>query len=268
MPTTHVESYGLLIDAEQLGPRLEAASTALAQLPELATEQMWLAAARERLATARAASHGDLLVRALRLRELESLKSERGKLLQVAIGDELERLQAAITVAAGPRSPLLEMLLQNLKVPALQKCNTAEANRFCSELERRLASTYARRVLGTERYQATRDAVAAVGTAIAVWRSVMLGPPLEGDDAARLGNELAEAARPVELAVRQAKLLAQAALLPAAELLDAAGLLTPAATKRRGNPDSHPLLERDPPDPLAPTAEEREELAAVTAAAK
>jgi hypothetical protein len=266
MPSTLVESFELLVEAEQLAPRLEAAATALTQLPELEAERGWLAAARERLATTRVPSHGDLLDRALRLPELESMKGERGKLLQAAIADEFERLQAALTLAGGPRSPLLEMLLQNLKVPALRKCGVPEAERFCAELERRLASAYARRVLATERYVPVGDSVRAVATAIAKWRSVFIEPPLADDAATPVREELATAGRHVELALRQARLLAQAALLPAAELLDAAGVLTPAARRRGKNAsdDSHPLLEQDPPDPLLPTPEERAELAART----
>ncbi|NVB79688.1 MAG: hypothetical protein HOV81_14930 [Kofleriaceae bacterium] len=263
MPSTLVESFELLVEAEQLAPRLEAAANALTQLPELEAERGWLAAARERLATTRVTSYGNLLDRALRLPELESLKGERGKLLQAAIADEFERLQAAITLAGGPRSPLLEMLLQNLKVPALRKCGVPEVERFSAELERRLASAYARRVLATDRYSPVAPNLSAVASAIATWRSVFIEPPLADDAATGVRDELAAAGRSVELALRQARLLAQAALLPAAELLDAAGVLTPTAKRRGKNvtEDSHPLLEQDPPDPLLPTADERAELA-------
>jgi hypothetical protein len=70
MPTL-VESFELLVHAEQLAPRLAAAQAALAQLPGLDEEKTWLAAARARLATARADTHGALLDRALRLAELD-----------------------------------------------------------------------------------------------------------------------------------------------------------------------------------------------------
>ena len=105
--------------------------------------------------------------------------------------------------------------------------------------------------------------VQALGAAIATWRSVFVEPPLDDKAAAPVRDELANAGRTVELAVRQARLLAQAALLPAAELLDAAGVVT-AKVKRR-DADSHPILERDPPDPLLPTPAERAELGAMHA---
>jgi hypothetical protein len=268
MPSTPVESFELLVLAEQLAPRLEAAAKALAQLPGLEQEKEWLAAACARLGAARVEAHGELLNRALRLPELEGQKGERGKLLQVAIADELERLQASITYVGGARSPLLEMLFLNLKVPALHKCGRAELERFCTEIERRLMSSYARRMFSGKPYAAVTPTVQTLGAAIATWRSVFIEPPLDDQAAAPLRQELAAAAGAVELSVRQARLLAQAALLPAADLLDAAGVVT-AKARRRGkdaDEDTHPLLEHDPPDPRLPTPEERAEIETADAA--
>lgn len=264
MSTTLVESFELLVQAEQLAPRLEAAATALAQLPGLDDEKQWLAAARARLEAARVDSHGELLDRAVRLPELAGAKNERGKLLQGAIADEVERLQAGIAYVGGPRSPLLDVAFHDLKVPALRKCGRAELDRFCAELERRLTSSYARRMFKGTPYDAVVPTVKALGAAIATWRGVFVDPPLDETAAAALRDELFEAGRTVELSLRQARLLAQAALLPAAELFDAAGVVT-AKARRRGkgaDEDTHPILEADPPDPLRPTPEERAELAA------
>lgn len=262
MPSTLVESFELLVHAEQLAPRLAAAATALAQLPAHDDEKAWLAAAAARLAAARAEVHRGLVDRALRLPELEGEKGEHGKLLQAAIADEVERLQAGIVLAGGARSPLLEVLFLNLKIPALRRSSRSELERFCAELERRLASSYARRMFAGGPYLAVVPTVRALDAAIATWRGVFVDPPLDGAAAAALRDEVTAAGRAVELAVRQARLLAQAALLPAAELLDAAGVVT-AKAKRRGkdaDDDSHPMLEHDPPPPLQPTAEEWAEI--------
>ena len=161
-------------------------------------------------------------------------------------------------LAGGERSPLLEVVFLNVKIPALRKCARAELVRFCSELEQRLTSSYAKRVLGTERYRGVNPIVKALGTAMAKWSSVVVEPPVEGEVADRLREELAAAARSIELPLAQARLLAQAALLPATELLDAAGVVT-----AKGKRKVHPMLDHDPPDPLLPTAEERAELAAL-----
>lgn len=262
MATTLLESYELLIQVEQLAPRLEAAAKALAQLPDLEDEKGWLASACARLEAVRSAAHGELLNRAIRLPELEGLRGERGKLLQGAIADEVERLQAGITHVGGARAALLEVLFVNLKMPTLRKSSSAETDKFCAEIERRLASSYARRVFSAPPYAALVPTVKSLLAAIATWRSVFIDPPVESDVAEALRTTLLDAAGVVERSMRQARLLAQAALLPAAELLDAAGLLT-AKAKRRGkdDPDTHAMLETDPPDPHAPTPTEQAELA-------
>jgi len=259
-----VESFELLVDAQQLAPRLEAAAVALAQLPALEEEKQWLAAARARLGGVRAETHGDLLNRALRLPELEGMKGDRAKLIQDGIADRFERLQAGIAYAGGPRSPLLEMLFHNLKVPALRKCGRAELERFCAEFERRLASSYARRMFANEPYVAVMPTVQSFESEIATWRGVFSDQPLGDAVAAALRDELAAAGKAVEIALRQARLLAQAALLPATDLLDAAGVVTAKGKRRGKDHEQHPMLEHDPPDPLLPTAEERAELAALS----
>ena len=104
------------------------------------------------------------------------------------------------------------------------------------------------------------------GRAVGVWRSVFVAAPAEGAEAHGLRAELEAAARRLEIACRQARLLAQAALAPLKDLPEAAALLVP-KTKRRGGrssdeEDTHPILEQDPPDPAAPTPEEAAEIAA------
>ena len=264
MPPTLVESFELLAHAEQLAPRLAAAATALAQLPGLDEEPRWIAAARDRLAAVKL--DGRLLDRALRLPELDGLKDERGKLLQGAIADDIERLQAGITYASSARAPLLDALFQNLKLPTLRKATRAQVDKLCAELERRLASSYARRMFAGAPFDAIAPTVQALEAAIATWRGVFIDPPLAGAAATALRDELLAAGQRAELPVRQARLLAQAALLPAAELLDAAGVVTAKAKKR--NEDSHPMLDHDPPPPHQPTADEAAEVAAIHAAAR
>lgn len=263
MPNTLVESFELLVEADQLAPRLQAAAAALAQLPDLDEEKAWLAAANARLSAASVTSHGELLDRSLRLRELESVKGPRGRLLQEAIAVEVERLQAGITLAGGARSPLMDAVFGSLKMPALRKCNQSELVKFCSELQVRLTSSYAKRILQGEPWKDVAAMVKGYYRAVATWREVFIDPPLADDspEAVELREALLAAASAVALHIRQARLLAQAALLPAAHLLDAAGLIS--AKRGAKDPDTHPILENDPPDPLMPTDAERAELSAM-----
>ncbi|CAN5709529.1 hypothetical protein BH11MYX2_BH11MYX2_00290 [soil metagenome] len=257
------DAFEILVQVEQLGPRLEAAATALAQLADTAEEQAWIAAARRRLEGL--SVKPDLLARALRLPELVAMKAERGKLLQIAVADEVERLQAAVTFAGGAQSPLLDTLFLDFKVPALRKCSRAELEKFCIEIERRLMSGYAQRLLANDRYKSVQPTVLTLRQAIGVWADVFVAPAMHDAEADVLRIELLEATKVIENPVRQARLLAQAALLPYQELFDAAGVLTPAG-KKKAVSDSHPILEKDPPDPLLPTTAERAEIASLHAA--
>lgn len=262
MSRTLVDAFELLVQAEQLGPRLEAAAKALDRLPGLAREKVWLAEARERFATIAPELSGDLLTRALRIPELEGVKGDRAKLLQGELVDAVERLSSGISFAGGSRAPLLDVLYQNVKLPQLRRCGRAELEAFCAEFEKRLKSTYARRMFGTDTYAVVVPTLRELERTIATWRSIFVAPPLSDAEAQPLRDELLAAAGKVDLALRQARLLAQAALLPTAELLDAAGL-TPKGKRRakEADEDSHPILEKDPPDPDLPSDEEREELA-------
>jgi hypothetical protein len=205
---------------------------------------------------------GDLLVRALRLPELEPVKGERVRLLQGAAVDALEHLHAAITFAGSPRSPLLEALYFKLKIPVLRRCDRDEFEQFCTDFEKRLTATYSRRMLANETYASSAGpALERLHAAFATWRSVFVTEPLPESEAQALREQLLEAARGLEIPWRQARLLAQAALAPLKELEAAAALAL--KNKRRAAreaEDTHAVLEQNPPDPADPTPEEREEL--------
>lgn len=267
MTTPLLEAFELVAHAQQLPPRLDAAAAELAKHPGLVEEKAWLEAARKRVQAA-GADTGDLLVRVLRLPELEPIKGERTRVLQGAAVDALEHLHAAITFAGGPRTPLLEALYTKLKVPVLRRCDRDEFERFWGDFEKRLGATYTRRMLANETYAPTVPALEGLRAAVATWRSVFDGTRLEESEAEALRERLLAAARALEVPWRQARLLAQAALAPVKEIAEAHALAQ--RTKRKGaresDEDTHPLLEQDPPDPAEPTPEERAELAEARAA--
>jgi hypothetical protein len=262
MTSALVDAFELLVDAERLEPRLEAAARGLSQLPGLGDEEAWLAAARARLSAVRPKNGNDLLLRALRLPELEAAKRERARILQGNVVDALERLYSGIAYVGGSGAPLLDVLYRDLKLPQLRKCPRDALEAFCTEFEKRLRTTYAKRMFATDTYEPVAPALKELSGAIATWRSIFVAPPLPEVQAEALRAELQSAAQELEIAVRQARLLAQAALLPTAELLDGTGL-TAEGKRRAKERDGHPLLERDPPDPAQPSDEERAEIAAL-----
>ncbi|MDB4946356.1 MAG: Phage protein [Labilithrix sp.] len=261
MTSSLLDAFEIVAQAETLKPRIEAALAEVAKNERLVDEKAWVAAGCARLAAACEGTAKDLLTRALRIPELEPLRPEHARTLQGAVVDALEHLQAAISYAGGVRSPLLEALYYKLKIIPLRKADREEFDAFCTDFEKRLGSTYARRMLASADYAPVNGALDKLRAAIATWRSIFVAEPASGEEADALRAELEGTARRVDTAARQARLLAQAALAPLKEV-DAATLLA-LKKKKRGvdDEDTHPLLETDPPDPNEPTGEELADIA-------
>ncbi len=264
MMTSLLDAFDLVAHSEHLLLRLEAASAELSKKQGLNEEKAWLELARQRVAAARDGV-GDLLVRVLRLPELEPVKEDQARILQGAAVDAVERLYSGISFAGGSRAPLLEAIYGKLKIPVLRRCDREDFDKFCSDFEKRLNTSYARRMFADPSYELVGPALQQLLGAFATWRGVFTSAPLNDGEAQALRDELDAVGRRLELPCRQARLLAQAALVPLKELLENSGIaLKP---KKRGprvsvtefDEDEHPLLEEDPVDPSEPSAEERAE---------
>lgn len=274
MTSPLLDAFDLVSHSEQLLPRLDAAAAELSKRDGLTDEKAWLEAARQRLTAAREGTGEDLLTRALRIPELEPVKGDQARVLQGAAVDALEHLHAGIVFAGGNRAPLLEALYFKLKIPLLRRCDRDDFEKFCADFEKRLSSSYARRMLADPSYVAVAPALQRLHRAVATWRSVFIAGPLPDSEVQALRVELEAAARRLELPCRQARLLAQAALAPLKDVIDASALVQ--RPKRRGarsaaaeaEEDTHPLLEQDPPDPAEPTPEELTELAEAQASSE
>ncbi|MBX3198681.1 MAG: hypothetical protein KF894_11145 [Labilithrix sp.] len=259
MGTPLLEAFELIAHSKKLALRLDAAAAELAKRPALVDEKAWLETARVRLARA-CEGIGDLPIRVLQLEELESMRGDRARELQGEVVDALERLHAGIGFAASPRSPLIEALFANAKLPVLRRVEREELERFCADFEKRLASGYAKRMLADETYAVVVPAIQLVRAAFEAWRAAFHYPPIDDEAARALSEELVIVAHRLDLPSRQARLLAQAALLSARELLDEYDLAPKPRRRGAPDPDTHAILEQDPPDPDAPTAEELAEL--------
>lgn len=261
MSTALLEVFDLLAYSGQLEARLGAAAAEIAKRPGFEHEKAWIALACERVAAARAGV-GDLPIRALRVPELEPMKGDHARTLQGAVLDAFERVHGAIVAAGGARSPLIEALTFKIKMPVLRKSDRGDFEQFCVELEKRLVTSYVKRMLADPDYAVVATPLAEMHAAIATWRGIFTAPPLSEEEAEPLREEVLAAARRLEVPCRQARLLAQAALAPL-RLLDDHGVSQRPKKKRAAgelDEDTHPVLEQDPPDPRAPTPEEQAEL--------
>ncbi len=268
MITSPLDAFELVAHSEQLLKRLDAACAELSKKQGLKEEKAWLETARQRVATAREGV-GNLLIRVLRLPELEPVKEEQARVLQNAAVDAVERLHSGISFAGGARAPLLEALYGKLKIPVLRRCDREDFEKFCFDFEKRLNTGYAKRMFADESFALVVPALQQLHEAFAVWRGVFSAEAMPEQDAQALRDELDAAAHKLELPCRQSRLLAQAALAPLKDLLEASGV--DQKPKRRGparlaaselDEDEHPLLEEDPVDPAEPNTAELAELAA------
>lgn len=195
-------------------------------------ERTWLESARTRVASIGSGKR-ELLLRALGIPELAPFKGERGVGLQDAVVDAVEALQPAIARAAGSRSPLIETLFRNLKIPAMRKCGRDEFDKFIGEIEKRLASSYATRLLADPDYRAIEPALETARSAFRSWRNVFVPPALGEDEAREVETHLIELARSLELPCRQARIVADAALASVPELHERSGLFEKPKRKPR-----------------------------------
>jgi hypothetical protein len=261
-----LDAFDTVAHSEKLLERLEAAAAELSKKQGLKEEKAWLEVAITRVRTAKAEVGEQLLTRVLRLPELEPMREDHARTLQNAVVDEVEKLHAGITFAAGSRAPLLEALYGRLKIPVLRRCDREDFERFCVDFDKRLNTGYARRMFADPAYALVLPTLERFHRAVATWRGVFEATTVEVSEAQALRDELDAAARRLELPCRQARALAEAALAPLRDLLEQAAL----AQKPKKRVQRHVVLDDDaslldeaPLDPALPSVEERAEFDAV-----
>jgi hypothetical protein len=223
MSPTPLEAYDLIRHAAQLSERLASARTGLEKRRGLKAEKGWLEAAAGLLAQAREPSQG-LIERARGLPGLEAARDEMGALFQNLWVDALERLLAGVTFHAGPRAPVLEALFPHQKMQALRKASREDALSFAKDLERRRKAGYVARTLAGQDFAFAAPVLEQLAGAFAQWEAVYSGEGMPEEQASEVRRELLAAARRIDLACRQARLLAEAALAPCAGMFEELGL--------------------------------------------
>ncbi len=261
--TTLLDAFDTVSHSEQLLLRLESATAELSKKQGLKEEKAWLDTAMQRVAAAREGV-GDLLTRVLRLPELVPVREEHARTLQGAAVDAVERLHAGITFAAGTRAPIIEALYGKLKLPVLRRCDREDFEKFCVDFEKRLNTSYARRMFGDASFQLVAPALSQLQLAFTTWRGIFSDQPLSDSDAQALRDELDAVSRRLELPCRQARLLAEAALTPLKELFENSGLGQKPRRRAKSveHDDDASLLDEEPADPSIPSEEELAELSA------
>jgi hypothetical protein len=230
MPLSTLEAYDLIRFAEAFEARLVTANDTLLDRAGLEPEKEWMATAltlvRSGLTPAPA-----LIGRAKDLPEMEEAREEFSFQQQNLWVDALEKLHAGITFCASSRAPVIEALFPHLKFPQLRRAPQEAVNEFAAAYERRLKSSYVSRIFANEDFAFVRPVVDQVARAYAAWQASLAPAPLSDSQAAPLRAEMISVGSRLDVAVRQARLLAEAALVPVPGAFDSTGLA--AKPKRR-----------------------------------
>jgi hypothetical protein len=230
MSLSTLEAYDLIRFAEAFEARLVTASDMLADREGLEPEKEWMASALKLVRTALAPAPA-LIERAKDLPELEEAREEFSFQQQNLWVDALEKLHAGITFAASSRAPVIEALFPHLKFPQLRRAPQETVNEFAVAYERRLKSSYVSRIFAQDDFSIIRPVVDQVARAYAAWQASLSPANLPDSQSAPLRAELVSVGSKLDLAVRQARLLAEAALVPVPDTFDSTGLA--AKPKRR-----------------------------------
>ncbi len=220
---TTLDAFDTVAWSETFAERLDAAALELGKKQGFKDEKDWLTQAQRKVAEAREGL-GPLGSTLLRLPELEPVREEHARTLQGEAVDAVERLQAGITFHAGSRAPLLEALYGKLKLPLLRRCDAEDFERFCADFEKKLGSSYAKRMLSDPGFAFAQPVIEQAHKSFAAWRGAFSSEPLPEGDAQALREELLARARKLEQPLKQARLLAEAALCPLKDAFENSGL--------------------------------------------
>ncbi|MFL5346503.1 MAG: hypothetical protein ACJ8AT_17100 [Hyalangium sp.] len=230
MSLSTLEAYDLIRFAESFEARLVTANDTLLDKPGLEPEKEWMDTALKLVRTGLAPAP-TLLERAKELPEMEEAREEFSFQQQNLWVDALEKLHAGITFCASSRSPVIEALFPHLKFPQLRRAPQEAVDEFAAAYERRLKSSYVTRIFSQDDFSFVRPVVDQVARAYAAWQASLTPAPLSDSQAAPLRAEMISVGSRLDVAVRQARLLAEAALVPVPGAFDSTGLA--AKPKRR-----------------------------------
>jgi len=258
MSLSTLEAYDLIRFAEAFEARLVTASDMLADREGLELEKEWVATALKMVRTALAPTPA-LIERAKDLPELEEAREEFSFQQQNLWVDALEKLHAGITFCASSRAPVIEALFPHLKFPQLRRAPQETVNEFAAAYERRLKSSYVNRIFAQDDFSFVRPVVDQVARTYAAWQASLSPANLPDSQTAPLRAGLVAVGSRLDVAVRQARLLAEAAFVPLPGAFDSTGLA--AKPKRRSGRGLPFGFDEMTAEPSAEEAREDSELA-------
>lgn len=230
MSLSTLEAYDLIRFAEAFEARLVTAQDTLLDRAGLEPEKEWMGTALKLVRTSLTPAPS-LLERAKDLPEMEEAREEFSFQQQNLWVDALEKLHAGITFCASSRAPVIEALFPHLKFPQLRRAPQEAVNEFAAGYERRLKSSYVTRIFAQDDFSFVRPVLDQVARAYAAWQASLAPAPLSDSQTAPLRAEMISVGSRLDVAVRQARLLAEAALVPVPGAFDSTGLA--AKPKRR-----------------------------------
>ncbi|MGC4113752.1 MAG: hypothetical protein QM765_03645 [Myxococcales bacterium] len=260
MALSTIEAYDLVRFADSLQDKLTHANEELAQKRALKSEKEWLTAAAALLKAAREPTAG-LLEKVRGLPELSEVRDEYAAEFQGQYVDALEKLVAGFTFHTSPKDPILEALYPHQKFPALRKAEREAVEDYQKDLEKRAKGAYVARQLGQPTYAFAPPVLQAIAAAFAKWQTAFVGVGMSEDEAVELRKELITDAKKLDLALKQAKLLAEAALAPVNGMFEEMGLA--AKPKKRSAKPAKPAKDEEAKEgeAAAAPAEEKAEKA-------
>jgi hypothetical protein len=249
---TVLEAFDLLRFSGQLQDRLLRAQESLAARQGLERENEWLVAATDLLEAVREPALA-LMDRARGLPELATAVQETAAELQSEWVDSLEKLLAGITFRGSNRAPIIQALFPHVKLAVLRRAPSDVASAYAADFERRQKGGYVTRMLETEDYAFARPVLDMVAAARERWQEYTSAPTLSEQDAAALRVEMLALGERLDVAVKQARLLAEAALIPIDGAFDRAGL-NAKPRKRPARPAAAPTAPAATEEPPAAPA--------------
>jgi hypothetical protein len=207
---TLLQAYELTLFATQFLERIERALVLL-ENAESTEERSWLTAGRLRVSRALTTTQAKLKS-AQSLPELVGLREEAAAFHLGRWVDSLEHLLSELTRELAENAPLIEVLFPHQKFTAVRRGGKS-SEQFSKDFETRVTSSYVTRIAADEEYKFLPPLLAAVRDEHEKWREAVNPPEIEVEDAEMLKAEGLEAARELELTLKQARLLADAALI-------------------------------------------------------